>query len=305
MPQVDAVGDLADVDEHRVAEGLRQAARPGGHHAEDDHGHGDGDGELAAGEQEAGRPVEPAHRTSSRGQGRPAEHLGAHRRVVDGSSHAAIGLDARAPPALGVAPAPGGCPARRCRPTDGSGPAPGRPVGHRSGQRPPVPGPHGQADGQRRADQDVLAPGVGALVEAGDRRRAGTTTACRPPRPAPRPRRRPAPATAGGRGGGAGRGGGGPGPPAATRCRTAPRWPATTCGTAARAGREGEVVRAAHDEVPVGHVEQRRQRIEPQGGELARGGEEVGVGGHADEQQQEGGQQAPGPPGPELHRAGW
>ncbi len=61
-----------------------------------------------------------------------------------------------------------------------------------------------------------------------------------------------------------------------------------------------EVVAAGQNEVPVGHVEQRREGIEPQARVGARRGHEGGVEHHEDQQQQQGGQQAPGPPGPEL-----
>ena len=65
-------------------------------------------------------------------------------------------------------------------------------------------------------------------------------------------------------------------------------------------GGQDEVVAAADDEVPVGHVEQGRERVEPEVGELPRGGEHLGVDGHPDQHDQQGGQQPAGPAGPEL-----
>ena len=67
-----------------------------------------------------------------------------------------------------------------------------------------------------------------------------------------------------------------------------------------RLGRQVEVVGAGEDEVPVGHVEQRGQRVEPQVDELVGGGEDLGVDGHPEQHHQQGRQQAAGPPGPEL-----
>ena len=162
-------------------------------------------------------------------------------------------------------------------------------------------GPQGHADGQGRPHQDVLATGVGPLVEPHDR---GAVLVGEP--------------HVDGRGDGPENGGGQQGPQATGRAQAASepehdqghRRPHDVellldgqrphVGQGRGLGGEVEVVPPAGDEVPVGHVEQGRQRVEAEVGELAGGGEDLGVDGHPDEHDQEGRQQPAGPAGPEL-----
>ena len=60
-----------------------------------------------------------------------------------------------------------------------------------------------------------------------------------------------------------------------------------------------EVVRVDEDEVPVAHVEERRQRVEAQCPVRPLGHDDGGEEGHEEQHQEEGGQQAAGPAGPE------
>ena len=190
------------------------------------------------------KPVGPSsrpHRSTIPSSAAHPKTWAARRAVVLDSSQAVMGRSSGHAGAGRRAGGPATIPGPPCRPTGGCGPSSkSSRSGTGTGQGPAVAGPHGQADGQRRADQDVLAAGVGALVQPGDRGvvQVGPAHVGRP-RPGHRPRPRPAPATAGGTVAAVGRGGGGRGPPGARRCRTAPRSTATTCGRGARAGPTG------------------------------------------------------------------
>ena len=303
MPQVDAVGDAAEVDERRVAQRPRQAAGLGRDHREQEDPHSQRHQELTPGEQEARRAVQPPPQGDQPEQRGPAEHLGGQagggarqlpRRDGPRAGPAAT-LDVPSMGRWGGAE-PGGAGGR----VD-SGELEVGQVGDRQGQSPPATGPHGQADGQDRADEDVLAARVGSLVHAGHR---GVVDVV----PAHDGRRGQDP--------GHGRGQHRPELPGGAQSTTQVEQaedhrrphqvellldrqrPHVRQGR--RLCRLGEVVRAAHDEVPVGHVEERRERVEPERGEFARGGHEVGVRSDADQDQEEGRQQAARPAHPEL-----
>ncbi len=165
-------------------------------------------------------------------------------------------------------------------------------------------GPDGHADGESRADEDVLAPCVGPLVQARDRR---ATLIRQPHVDGGDERTRHGDAEDG------------PEPPvraeapSETQQQQGHRWPDDVellfdrerphVLERRRQGGEVEIVAAAEDEVPVGHVEQAGQRVEPKIGELARAGEHLGVDGHPQQHDQQSGQQPAGPPGPELSQS--
>ena len=304
MPQVGAVGDLAQVTEGGVAEGAGQRVPLGGDHAEDDHGHTQGEEEEAPFEQGGSGPGHSPAEDHAGHQGQPAGGLQRRPQRSGGDLPGGDGPDAQSPPAVEIA-------AVRSR-TYGSGgsrrrvcPLDGRPVeGGRGRQGRAVLGPHGHPDGQGCPDQDVLTAGVGPLVETHDRR----------------------PALVGeshvdGRGDGSDDGHGQNRPQAPRRAELPPqveqnqhdRRPhdvellldgkAPHVLEHRRLSGGGEVVAPSHDEVPVGHVEQRGQRVEAQAGELAGAGEYLDEDGHSHQHHQEGGQEATGPAGPELAQA--
>ncbi len=283
VPQVGAVGDPSDVAEDRVADGAREKAPLVGDDAEDDDRHPDGDGQVAAsvepGPRRARRDVRP--QVGEGTDGTEARHLerdlGRRRRQLPRLD----GDEGRGPPAA-VRP--------RC-------------LGHRGclGQGAPTLGPQGHGHSQGRPDQEVLRTGVGALVDPHDRGRAVIEeghVGRRGQRPddgadeqGHEPARRAQPATE-------------------AQEHEDHRWPHDVELLLDRQrphvlegrglGRLGEVVRPGQDEVPVGHVEQRRQGVETKPGELARRRQEPGVEGHPDQQDEEGRQQAAGPAGPEA-----
>ena len=137
-------------------------------------------------------------------------------------------------------------------------------------------GPAGGQHGHRRPGQEVEGPGVGAVVDPG-RVPAGVVQHA--------PWRRPTPSAADDAQADARRaasaagptGAGAPRARAATPGRTAPRWPATRCA----AGATGVENWAKYDwcdedGVPVGDVEERRQRVATQTAQVDGGAADPG-----------------------------
>ncbi len=162
-------------------------------------------------------------------------------------------------------------------------------------------GPDGHRAGQGRADQHVLAAGVGALVQTHDRGtglkgQAHVDGRCHRPDH--------------------GRGQHGPeaprGPELPTQMeqdqdhRRPDDVELLLDGQRPHVlerrglGRGGEVAAATDDEVPVGHIEQRGERVEADSAELPRATEHLHEESHADQHHQQGGQEPAGPAGPEL-----
>ncbi len=161
-------------------------------------------------------------------------------------------------------------------------------------------GPHGHTDGQGGTDQDVLAPGVGALVEAHHRRpalvlephvdRRSDGADHGHGRRGPETPRRPQPPTEVEHDEDDGR-------PHDVELLLDGERPHVLEHRGL--GRGGEVVPSAHDEVPVGHVEQGGQRVEAEAGELPGARKDLHDQGHTHQHHQEGGQEAAGPTRPQ------